>query len=368
MEYQSLKKALLFFALYFICSFAYAQPIVGADRINKDNYTIIRTPVGNAIMCDTSYIATRYYVSTIGGGSVTSVATGLGLTGGTITTTGTLSLDTASSVVLSRQRAANTYQPIGSYLTSVDTSNIANFYVKVRGLFSANTPAVYSSGIISIDTSTSGTGLVNKTRLTNQLTGYQATLVSGTNIKTVNSNSLVGSGNVSVGDLISTNNLSDVANAKTARGNLGIKTIILTADDPGVTGTTSQEITDGTTAWNWSIGSNESYTFEFWILLTTTGTSGVRANITVPAGASLAFTDVANNNSATSVAASTVTASNTNTGALVSFTATANGFMWVKGSVINSSTAGTVSIRYSDANAAQTATAKKGGFLKIEKL
>ena len=53
--------------------------------------------------------------STAGGsGTVTSVATGLGLTGGTITTSGTVSLDTASSVVLSRQRAANTYALIGA--------------------------------------------------------------------------------------------------------------------------------------------------------------------------------------------------------------------------------------------------------------
>lgn len=52
------------------------------------------------------------------GGTVTSVATGLGLTGGTITSTGTISLDTANINVLSRQRAANTYQLKGTYLTS----------------------------------------------------------------------------------------------------------------------------------------------------------------------------------------------------------------------------------------------------------
>src|SRR5690606_19508532 len=38
--------------------------------------------------------------------------------GGTITTTGTISLDTANVNVLSRQRAANTYQVKGNYLTS----------------------------------------------------------------------------------------------------------------------------------------------------------------------------------------------------------------------------------------------------------
>lgn len=42
-------------------------------------------------------------------GTVTSVATGLGLSGGTITTTGTLLVDTSSASILSRQRAANTY-------------------------------------------------------------------------------------------------------------------------------------------------------------------------------------------------------------------------------------------------------------------
>jgi hypothetical protein len=42
-------------------------------------------------------------------GTVTSVATGLGLSGGTITTSGTLLVDTASASILSRQRAANTY-------------------------------------------------------------------------------------------------------------------------------------------------------------------------------------------------------------------------------------------------------------------
>lgn len=51
-------------------------------------------------------------------GTVTSVATGLGLTGGTITSSGTISLDTANVNVLSRQRAANTYQPKGTYVTS----------------------------------------------------------------------------------------------------------------------------------------------------------------------------------------------------------------------------------------------------------
>ena len=49
-----------------------------------------------------------------GSGTVTSVATGLGLSGGTITTSGTLLVDTASASILSRQRAANTYATTSS--------------------------------------------------------------------------------------------------------------------------------------------------------------------------------------------------------------------------------------------------------------
>ena len=95
-----------------------AEAQLNASQIKKDGVTIVANSL-NQIVCDTvNKIATKFDVWSIGGsGTVTSVGTGLGLTGGTITTTGTISLDTASSVVLSRQRAANTYQPIGSYLT-----------------------------------------------------------------------------------------------------------------------------------------------------------------------------------------------------------------------------------------------------------
>ena len=160
-----------------------AEAQLNASQIKKDGVTIVANSL-NQIVCDTvNKIATKFDVWSIGGsGTVTSVGTGLGLTGGTITTTGTISLDTASSVVLSRQRAANTYQPIGSYLTSVDTSDIANFYVKTRSLFSALSPAAYSSGIISVDTASAGFGLVNKTRLANEIASLT---IDTTNISNV---------------------------------------------------------------------------------------------------------------------------------------------------------------------------------------
>lgn len=84
-----------------------ANGTAGTDSLLVENAGVVKK------------ISPAYYsTSGGGGGGVTSVATGLGLSGGPITTTGTVVLDTASAVVLSRQRAANTYQPIGSYLTA----------------------------------------------------------------------------------------------------------------------------------------------------------------------------------------------------------------------------------------------------------
>jgi hypothetical protein len=60
---------------------------------------------------DTSSMLSAYQtaINAKGNGTVTSVATGLGLSGGAITTTGTLLVDTSSASIISRQRAAATY-------------------------------------------------------------------------------------------------------------------------------------------------------------------------------------------------------------------------------------------------------------------
>ncbi len=49
------------------------------------------------------------------GGTVKSVSTGVGLTGGPVTNVGTISLDTASATVISRQRAVNQYAALTSH-------------------------------------------------------------------------------------------------------------------------------------------------------------------------------------------------------------------------------------------------------------
>lgn len=70
------------------------------------------------------------------------------------------------------------------------------------------------------------TGIIgDQTDLINLIATKQDVLVSGTNLRTVNGLDLLGAGNLEIntgGDLISTNNLSDVSNAASARDNLGL--------------------------------------------------------------------------------------------------------------------------------------------------
>src|SRR6185503_834236 len=70
-----------------------------------------------------------------------------------------------TTVIMPRvDSTAGGYYPYSSnpknYLTSIDTTNISNFSVKLRSLFSANAPIVYNSGTgkFSLDTSTAITG------------------------------------------------------------------------------------------------------------------------------------------------------------------------------------------------------------------
>ena len=61
-------------------------------------------------------------------GTVTSVIGGLGLSGGTITTTGTLAIDTANTAILGRSRALHEYQTKGTYNSGAGTLNYLTKY------------------------------------------------------------------------------------------------------------------------------------------------------------------------------------------------------------------------------------------------
>lgn len=129
-------------------------------------------------LADTSNVL-RALIATKGTGTVTSVATGIGLSGGTITTSGTLVVDT-STIVSKAFLAARGYTTNTGTVTSVATD------ATMTG------GTITSSGTLKVDT----TIISTKANVTGLVQGKQDNLVSGTNIKTVNSTTLLGSGNI----------------------------------------------------------------------------------------------------------------------------------------------------------------------------
>ena len=88
-KYKGMKRIIITFII--ICCTLQVKAQLNASQIKKDGVTIVANSL-NQIVCDTvNKIAPKFDVWSIGGsGTVTSVGTGLGLTGGTITTTGTI--------------------------------------------------------------------------------------------------------------------------------------------------------------------------------------------------------------------------------------------------------------------------------------
>ena len=97
-------------------------PVVSSGGTTPDISMAAATTFVNGYLTSTDWTT----FNNKGSGTVQSVATGLGLSGGTITTNGTLLVDTASASIISRQRAAMKFYPINSnpnsYLTTAVTS------------------------------------------------------------------------------------------------------------------------------------------------------------------------------------------------------------------------------------------------------
>ena len=350
-----------------------AEAQLNASQIKKDGVTIVANSL-NQIVCDTvNKIATKFDVWSIGGsGTVTSVGTGLGLTGGTITTTGTISLDTASSVVLSRQRAANTYQPIGSYLTSVDTSDIANFYLKTRSLFSALSPAAYSSGIISVDTVSAGFGLVNKTRLANEIASLtiDTTNISNFYVKTRSLFSATAPATYSSGIIgVDTSTAGTGLVNKTRADNTYETKYIYKVLESNGTSTNSVPVvaSDGTNTFEFIADSASIYIIECWLVFTTSGTSGVRLNISTTGATTSSFSITGSNNSASALRYE-VLQYNASSATFASFTSAGTAYAYMQGSLITPGTGGIVQIGYKDTNAGQTVYAVAGSWMRVKKI
>ena len=165
-------------------------------------------------------------------GTVTNIATGTGLTGGPITTTGTISIDTTTVAMKSdipttldqiadgSTRKLSDYLPLtggdmksGAYIklnSSVAENEIYSSYIHIHNK-NTNAYAEYDSSnfLYSPDGNDEYTirfpqndGTIALTSdINTAVSGKQDTLVSGTNIKTVNGASLLGSGDIQVDGL-----------------------------------------------------------------------------------------------------------------------------------------------------------------------
>jgi hypothetical protein len=140
------------------------------------------------------------------GGTVTNIATSGPITGGPITGAGTIGLDTTSATGAGTQYDLTLKQDkliSGTNIKTVNSNSLlgsGNVSVGTVTAITATAPltggTINTTGSIGVDT-TSITGLGTQYDLTLK----QATLISGTNIKTINGNTLLGSGDLSIGGL-----------------------------------------------------------------------------------------------------------------------------------------------------------------------
>jgi YD repeat-containing protein len=114
---------------------------------------------GHVVSADSSKVATKWKIDSLGaliagGSDGNNYTTSASFTDATLTLgrngLGNLTASFDTSRWHTKLYYDGLYQPIGSYLTSVDTSNISNFSVKVRSLFSGTSPLNYSNGNFSL--------------------------------------------------------------------------------------------------------------------------------------------------------------------------------------------------------------------------
>lgn len=128
----------------------------GSGQLQLNNYgsgTFTGTPTKSLQVTSTGAIIEG---SIGGGGTVTNIATGYGLSGGPITTTGTIIAD--STLLLTKLRATSLYQPIGTYVTSVSgTSNRITSTGGTTPVIDISASYVGQSSITTLGTVTTGT-------------------------------------------------------------------------------------------------------------------------------------------------------------------------------------------------------------------
>ena len=111
---------------------------------------------------------------------------------------------------LTKTDASNTYQPKGNYLTTIPSEYVTDSELNAKGYqteaqVAAKVASLVDSAPETLDTLNELAAALGDdpnfaTTVTNQIASKQDKLVSGTNIKTINNQSIVGSGNIEISD------------------------------------------------------------------------------------------------------------------------------------------------------------------------
>lgn len=128
---------------------------------------------------------------------------------GDITVSGTGSIWTIDNSAVNSAKIASNIALSGSPTTTTQTANTNNTTISTTAYVDAKVVDAINDGVTTTASS--------QNALFDALATKQTTLVSGSNIKTVNSNSLLGSGNVAVGDALVANPLSQFSSTTSAQ-------------------------------------------------------------------------------------------------------------------------------------------------------
>jgi hypothetical protein len=166
------------------------------DNIALENtsvtFTTVTSSFSGSLLGTASFANTASFALAVAGGGVTSITAGNGLAGGTITSTGTISLDTGSGHFVSGSRktisAANTTGASGinttyNNLTGIFSSSLVNSSVTVNGqsvsLGGSTTVTANTTNTLTLGNGLTGTSFNGSTAITTNVDTGSAHFTNG---------------------------------------------------------------------------------------------------------------------------------------------------------------------------------------------
>lgn len=365
-----MKRVLLLLTMMMISVYGYSQ--LNANQIKKDGVTIKGNSSGQ-LTCDTvSKIATKYDISTAGTGTVTSVGTGWGLSGGTITTSGTITADSATLSGKYLRIADTTFMlspyayssSLGSYLLKSDTAAMLSTY-----LLKEDTTAMLSKYLLKGDTTAMLFPYLLKNDTTAMLSYY---LLKGDTTAMLSKYLLKEDTTAMLNKYLLKEDTTAMLNYYLLKGDTAAmlapyrpleKDRYVVADT--ATSTTSTSMVN-VGYMNFSVNANKKYMFMFSGRAQSTSTQGGRLSVTCPTGASIEFQLFGHYGSSYTNANFVARYNSGDESITFASSTVADYFMWtVRGSIIVGATAGTVQLQMRSMNAANTFTIQKGSMVEI---